>query len=80
VSSRPVPSRLHRPRTRRDARAAGITDWQVRHGDLARLSGDTYLPLRDAGDPRTRLPAEEVVAAARLALAGWEPGRATGTD
>lgn len=53
----PSPSALHRPGTRRDARAAGITDWQLRHDDIARLSRDTYLPQRDAGDLRTRLPA-----------------------
>ncbi|MCZ2830471.1 DUF559 domain-containing protein [Modestobacter sp. VKM Ac-2986] len=51
------PSRLHEPVTRSTARAAGISDWQLRHPDVVRLSRDTYLPLDQATDLRTRLPA-----------------------
>src|SRR4051794_32439061 len=54
---RPVPSRLKGPSTRRLAEAAGLTDWHLRHRDVARLSRDTYLPADDAPDLRTRLPA-----------------------
>ncbi|MGY1748879.1 DUF559 domain-containing protein [Modestobacter sp. SYSU DS0511] len=45
------------PSTRAAARAAGITDWQLRHPDVVRLSRDTYLPRSDDADLRTRLPA-----------------------
>ncbi len=43
--------------TRPGARAEGITDWHLRHRDVARLSRDTYLPRADVTDVRTRLPA-----------------------
>jgi hypothetical protein len=54
---RPVPSRLKGPSTRRDAAAAGLSDWHLRHRDVVRLSRDTYLPASDATDLRDRLPA-----------------------
>ena len=54
---RPAPSRLERPSTRSAAAASGVTDWQLRHPDVVRLSRDTYLPAADDGDLRTRLPA-----------------------
>lgn len=57
VPRHPEPSRLHRPSTRPTARQAGITDWQLRHPDVVRLSRDTYLPRSHASDLRTRLPA-----------------------
>ena len=37
--------------------AAGITDKQLRHRDVVRLSRDTYLPKALVGELRTRLPA-----------------------
>ncbi|MFP5370485.1 MAG: hypothetical protein ACLGI3_07020, partial [Actinomycetes bacterium] len=37
--------------------AAGITDKQLRHRDVVRLSRDTYLPRALVGELRTRLPA-----------------------
>ncbi len=40
----PVPSRVTSPLDRSGARAAGITDWQLRHRDVVRTSRDTYLP------------------------------------
>lgn len=57
MSSRPVPPQLRAPSTRRAARDAGISDWQLRHREIARLSRDTYLPRDQAPDLRTRLPA-----------------------
>ncbi len=51
------PSRLGHPLTRTAARTEGITDWELRHPEVVRLSRDTYLPRRDDGDVRTRLPA-----------------------
>ncbi len=39
------------------ARAAGISDKQLRHRDVARLSRDTYAPAVLVGALRTRLPA-----------------------
>lgn len=44
MPSRRVPSRLTSPATRSGARAAGISDWQLRHSDVARMSRDTYVP------------------------------------
>ncbi|WP_137161533.1 DUF559 domain-containing protein [Blastococcus sp. CCUG 61487] len=55
MSSRPVPPRLHTPSTRRAARDAGISDWQLRHAEITRLSRDTYLPRAQVADLRTRL-------------------------
>ncbi|NEK59760.1 DUF559 domain-containing protein [Geodermatophilus sabuli] len=40
----PVPPRVTGPLDRSGARARGITDWQLRHRDVVRLSRDTYLP------------------------------------
>ncbi|WP_448613877.1 endonuclease domain-containing protein [Modestobacter sp. URMC 112] len=54
---RRAPTRVGRPLTRPAARTEGITDWQLRHPDVIRLSRDTYLPRHDDGDVRTRLPA-----------------------
>jgi hypothetical protein len=45
------------PATRATARDAGITDKQLRHRDVARLSRDTYLPRALASDLRSRLAA-----------------------
>lgn len=45
----PVPSRVTGPLDRPGARAAGITDWQLRHRDVLHTSRDTYLP-RLAGE------------------------------
>ncbi|WP_299954205.1 DUF559 domain-containing protein [uncultured Modestobacter sp.] len=53
----PVQSRVREPMTRPGARAEGITDWDLRHRDVVRLSRDTYLPRADVADVRTRLPA-----------------------
>ena len=44
VPTPPVPPRVSRPTDRRRARADGITDWHLRHHDVARSSRDTYLP------------------------------------
>jgi hypothetical protein len=52
-----VPSRLHGPATRAAATDQGLTDWQLRHREIARLSRDTYLPSSDVADLRDRLPA-----------------------
>ncbi|MEU2350198.1 DUF559 domain-containing protein [Modestobacter sp. NPDC049651] len=54
---RPAPSRLRAPTTRTDARGRGLSDWELRHRDVVRLSRDTYLPRAHAGSLRTRLPA-----------------------
>ena len=40
----PAPPRVTGPLDRSGARAAGITDWQLRHRDVTRSSRDTYLP------------------------------------
>jgi very-short-patch-repair endonuclease len=40
----PVPPRVTGPIDRPGARAAGITDWQLRHRDVVRSSRNTYLP------------------------------------
>ena len=57
VPRRPAPSRLRGPSTRATARADGVSDWQLRHRDVVRLSRDTYLPRADDAELRTRLPA-----------------------
>jgi hypothetical protein len=57
VPTPPVPPRVTRPVTRRDARAQGITDWQLRHRGVRRLSRDTYLPLDAAPDLLQRVRA-----------------------
>ncbi len=78
VPTPPVPPRIARATDRRTARAAGVTDWHLRHRDIARTSRDTYLPRALADDVRARVdavllgaPASAVVShvtAARL----WE--------
>lgn len=57
MPSRRVPSRLPGPATRATALARGLKDWQLRHGDIARLSRDTYLPRALTGDVSARLSA-----------------------
>jgi Protein of unknown function (DUF559) len=57
VPRRRSPSRLDGPSTRPAALAEGVTDWQLRHPDVVRLSRDTYLRRCDDGDVRSRLPA-----------------------
>ena len=54
---RPVPSRLREASTRATAVAAGLTDWDLRHRDVAHLSRDTYLPREDVASLVDRLPA-----------------------
>jgi very-short-patch-repair endonuclease len=46
---------LRGPATRSEATRAGLSDWHLRHRDIARLSRDTYLPLPDAQQLRSRL-------------------------
>lgn len=53
----PVPPRIQQPTDRAGARAAGVTDWQLRHLDIVRSSRDTYLPAAMADDVRTRVAA-----------------------
>lgn len=48
---------MRRPIDRRGARAAGISDWQLRHRETVRSSRDTYLPREDAKDLRQRIAA-----------------------
>jgi very-short-patch-repair endonuclease len=57
VPNRRRPSRLTAPATRALALAAGVSDKQLRHRDVVRLSRDTYLPRRVAGDLRSRITA-----------------------
>jgi len=57
VPRRRPPSRVQRPVTRADALAEGVTDWQLRHPELVRLSRDSYLPRSELADLRTRAPA-----------------------
>ena len=57
MPTRPVRSRLTGPATRSGAAAAGISDWQLRHGDVARLSRDTYLPRGLLHDRDARIAA-----------------------
>ena len=57
VPSRPVTSRLTAPATRGMAREAGITDKQLRHRDVVRLSRDTYLPRSVLRDLPSRIAA-----------------------
>lgn len=70
----PVPPRVTGPLDRSGARAAGVTDWQLRHRDVVRTSRDTYLPQLAGELERVRAvllgaPADAVVShltAARL--------------
>ena len=57
VPSRPVRARLTAPATRSGAAAAGISDWQLRHRGLVRLSRDTYLPRALLHDVTVRIAA-----------------------
>ncbi|WNV74505.1 hypothetical protein [Geodermatophilus sp. DSM 44513] len=50
-------SRLTGPATRTMARAAGVTDRQLQHPGVLRLSRDTYLPRAVAGEATARLAA-----------------------
>jgi hypothetical protein len=52
-----VPSRLKGPSTRGGALAEGLSDWDLRHREVVRLSRDTYLPRDDATDLTDWLPA-----------------------
>ena len=54
---RPVPSRLKGPTTRSRAVVGGLSDWDLRHRDVVRLSRDTYLPRDEAAGLASRLPA-----------------------
>lgn len=49
----------------------GITDWHLRHAGVARLSRDTYLPLCDVPDLRSRLPAVLLTAPADAVVSHW---------
>lgn len=64
---RPRP-RLTGPATRSMARAAGITDRQLQHPGVERLSRDTYLPRALSGDLRQRLAAVLLTAPAGAVL------------
>jgi very-short-patch-repair endonuclease len=57
VPSRPVRSRLTGPITRSGAASAGISDWQLRHRGVVRLSRDTYLPRALLQDLTARITA-----------------------
>ena len=57
VPTPPVPPRITRPTDRRTARGAGVTDWHLRHRDVARTSRDTYLPRAMTRDVRARVDA-----------------------
>jgi hypothetical protein len=57
VPRRRAPSRLRRPLTRPAALAEGISDWQLRHPEVVRLSRDTYLSRDDDAELVSRLPA-----------------------
>lgn len=50
------------------ARAAGITDKQLRHRDVVRLSRDTYVPRAMAGDLLARIAAVLLTAPARAVI------------
>jgi hypothetical protein len=57
VPTPPVPPRVRHPTDRRNARAEGITEWQLRHAEILRTSRDTYLPRAVASDLRPRIDA-----------------------
>lgn len=77
VPRRRAPSLVRRPLTRPAALAEGISDWQLRHPEVVRLSRDTYLPRRDDADLVSRLPAvlmtapEGAVVSHQTAAALW---------
>lgn len=74
----PVPPRVTGPLDRAGARAAGITDWQLRHGDVVRSSRNTYLPARAGELDRVRavlMGAPEHAIVSHLSAArlwGWQ--------
>ncbi|MGY1805327.1 DUF559 domain-containing protein [Blastococcus sp. SYSU D00922] len=57
MPTRPVPPRLTGPATRSGAAAAGISDAQLRHRGVVRLSRDTYLPRALLQDVTARIAA-----------------------
>jgi very-short-patch-repair endonuclease len=57
MPSRPVRSRLTGPATRSGAASAGISDWQLRHRGVVRLSRDTYVPRALLADVTVRIAA-----------------------
>jgi hypothetical protein len=57
VPTPPVPPRVHRPTDRAGARAAGVTEWQLRHLEVVRSSRDTYLPAAMVDDVHARVAA-----------------------
>ena len=57
VPSRPVRSRLTGPATRSGAASSGISDWQLRHKGVVRLSRDTYVPRALLRDVTVRITA-----------------------
>ncbi|WP_170861113.1 DUF559 domain-containing protein [Trujillonella endophytica] len=67
----PVPARIRRPSTRRSARDAGVSDWQLRHRDVVRTSRDTYLPRDATGDVRGRAAAVLLGAPSGAVLSHW---------
>src|SRR3954471_13385308 len=57
VPTPPVPPRVTRPIDRQAAYVEGITDWQLRHRGVRRISRNTYLPLDQAADLMQRVRA-----------------------
>ncbi|MDK3255543.1 endonuclease domain-containing protein [Blastococcus capsensis] len=53
----PVPPRVLVPTNRAGARSAGISDWQLRHAGIVRMSRDTYLPRAASDVLRQRIDA-----------------------
>jgi hypothetical protein len=68
VPTPPVPPRVRGPIDRRGARSAGISDWQLRHRQVLRLSRDTYLPVAAAADLRRRIEAVLLAAPAHAVV------------
>jgi very-short-patch-repair endonuclease len=68
VPARRTRSRLTGPATTADARAAGLTYWELRHRDVVRLSRDTYLPRALVGDAAARIAAVLLAAPERSFL------------
>jgi hypothetical protein len=73
-------TRLTGPATRFTARAAGITDRQLQHPDVERLSRDTYLPRALAGDVHQRLAAILLTAPAGAVLSHLTAARLWGIE
>src|SRR4051794_26358784 len=57
MPSRRVRSHLTVPATRSGAASAGISDWQLRHRGVVRLSRDTYMPRALLHDVTLRIAA-----------------------